>query len=123
MSDRYARQLADARWQQRRLDVFGAAGFRCEDCGKSKNDGIQLDLHHCYYIKLFNGQTWEHPNELLMCLCHECHEVRQKLEESIHVDLAKILRFVKPGDLENEAWKITKEISTRQTERWSEAFS
>ena len=73
MSD-YATKLKDPRWQRLRLEVMQRDGFKCRDCESAEKT---LHVHHCGY----RGKSpWETPVELLVTVCHECHEIRQSLE-------------------------------------------
>lgn len=93
------------------------ASFACEDCGRKDR---QLEIHHCFYVR--GWLLWEYESDLMMCVCGDCHEIRQKLEDAIHVALAKIMRHLKPGQLEKEAWNIVQELANRETARLAEAF-
>ncbi len=113
----YSDKLKDGRWQHKRLQILQAANFKCEECRDTNN----LQVHHCCYIK--GREPWEYDIDLLMCLCDECHESRQKQEDAIRVSLAKILRMLNQANMEKEAWNIISELSLRETERMAEAFS
>lgn len=65
----YAEKLKDPRWQKVRLQVFEAAGWRCEDCGESTKT---LNCHHKYYER--NTEPWDYPMEAFAALCNECHD-------------------------------------------------
>ena len=85
----YQDQLRDPRWQRKRLQILSAADFKCEDCGDASTE---LNIHHSAYLK---GQpAWEHPDELLHCLCRPCHKTRQEVEESLKIEMMKRLRRV-----------------------------
>lgn len=68
----YSDKLLDARWQEKRLRVFERAGWKCEDCPLTKDDGISFHVHHGYYDR--NLEPWEYDIATLHCLCSECHE-------------------------------------------------
>lgn len=86
----YHDQLRDPRWQRKRLEILSAANFKCENCGATDNE---LNVHHSGYLK---GQpAWEHPDELLHCLCRDCHKERQATEESLKLEMMKRLRRVR----------------------------
>ena len=42
----YSEKLADPRWQKKRLEVFNAAGWRCQEC---RAEDKPLHLHHSFY--------------------------------------------------------------------------
>jgi 5-methylcytosine-specific restriction endonuclease McrA len=87
----YQEQLRDPRWQRKRLEIFKASNFKCEDadCG---DDTRELNVHHSAYLK--GVPVWDHPDELLHCLCRECHQERQSVEESLKIEMMKRLRKV-----------------------------
>lgn len=62
----YADKLKDPRWQKKRLEVMGAAKFKCQLCADDKRT---LAVHHPKYE---NGkEPWDYDN--LICLCEKCH--------------------------------------------------
>lgn len=75
----YADKLKDPRWQKRRLELFEAAGWRCEEC-KSKTK--TLHAHHGYYKR--NTEPWEYPDEVMHVLCDACHKEMQAALERVH---------------------------------------
>ena len=96
----YQEQLKDVRWQRRRLEIFQAFGYRCEDCGVQSD----LQIHHCHYDP--GLMAWEYPNELLMVVCDGCHVKRFQLENSVKREISKRMRFLKPAQLEKGAWEL-----------------
>lgn len=70
----YAEKLKDPRWQKKRLEVMQRDGFKCRDCESTEKT---LHVHHCGYR---GKNPWETSNDLLVTVCHECHEIRQSLE-------------------------------------------
>lgn len=72
----YSEKLKDPRWQRKRLEVMQRDNFTCCDCNASDKE---LHVHHCFYSK---GDPWETRETLLMTLCWQCHEVRQKHENA-----------------------------------------
>jgi hypothetical protein len=85
----YQEQLRDPRWQRRRLEIFQDANFKCEDCA---NGHEELNVHHSAYLK--DIPAWDHPKELLHCLCRSCHKERQSVEDSLKIEMMKRLRRV-----------------------------
>lgn len=104
----YAEKLKDPRWQKRRLEVFNKADWKCEDCGAGDKE---LQVHHCYYIRSL--EPWEHGNDLLICVCPDCHKKRQAKEEAIHVSVGQWLREVPAWDLETAAWEFCDAVVKR----------
>lgn len=72
----YAKKLRDPRWQKKRLELFRAASFRCECCGK---DNEELCVHHVNYLK--GRDPWDYPDENFQVLAKSCHEHRGQLIE------------------------------------------
>ncbi len=70
----YAELLRDPRWQQRRLRVLDAGGWKCEECGAKCRE---LHVHHGYYGK--GMKPWEYPDDTLHVLCDECHKIAEEL--------------------------------------------
>ena len=97
----YQEKLKDPRWQKRRLEVFNKAMWKCEDCWANDKE---LQVHHCYYIRSL--QPWEHGDDLLICVCPECHKQRQEKEEAVHVAVGRWLRTVPPDNIEEAAWEF-----------------
>jgi 5-methylcytosine-specific restriction endonuclease McrA len=100
----YLDQLRDPRWQRKRLGILNAANFKCENCGSPDNE---LNVHHSGYLK---GQpAWEHPDELLHCLCRDCHKDRQQIEESLKLEMMKRLRKVPNERLKSVCFFVIEE--------------
>jgi hypothetical protein len=114
---RYNSQLADPRWQKLRLQIFQAASFACEDCGRRDQE---LQLHHCAYTR---ANAWDCDSSLFMCVCDSCHEFRQSREDAIRISIGKITRFLPKDRLESEAWNMVKEMSLRETARLASTFN
>ena len=82
----YTEKLCDPRWQRKRLEVFNAAGWRCQECNA---DDQTLHVHHIFYVSCL--EPWDAPPELLLCLCKFHHQERQAVEQVIFVEVAKHL--------------------------------
>lgn len=80
------------------------ANFRCEDCGDSTTE---LNIHHSGYLK--GVPAWEHPDELLHCLCKPHHKERQSIEESLKLEMMKRLRRVPIARLKSVFWSVMEE--------------
>lgn len=83
----YPDKMRDPRWRAKRNEIEALREFRCEECQRTHR---QNQVHHVYYIP--RTEPWDHPNELLMLLCEECHPKRQHYEVQIHKNLAAIIR-------------------------------
>ena len=115
---KYTDKLRNPKWQRKRLQIFSLAGFRCEDCGR---EDMELHVHHCDYVP--NVEPWQYDRELLMCLCYACHEKRQKIENSIRVDVGKIARMMKPDELETVMWDVCEVMANRWRKINAESFA
>ena len=71
----YQQQLADPRWQKRRLEILSLAEWECSDCG---NGSEQLHVHHPRYIK--GRMAWEYADDELEALCKTCHGKHHQAE-------------------------------------------
>lgn len=67
----YAEKLKDPRWHKKRLEVFQAADFKCENCGDEKST---LHVHHLEYV---GNDPWDTPIDRLECLCFVCHKNKE----------------------------------------------
>lgn len=61
---KYHEYIKSAQWQQRASAMKMHTGYRCENCGKSRN----LTVHHLNYDHLGDERI-----EDLKVLCWECH--------------------------------------------------
>lgn len=80
----YAEDLKHPRWQERRLRVLEAAGFRCQRCDSNER---QLHAHHKVYLR--GHRLWDYPDGQLECLCDQCHDAAHAHKERLEVELAK----------------------------------
>lgn len=69
-----------------RFAIFRRDKFRCQYCGRTVKDGIQLTLEHI--VPLIKGGDWGSDN--LLTACHECNE--GKAEDLLIVPEAETLR-------------------------------
>lgn len=74
----YAEQLRHPKWQEKRLRVFQAAGFRCARC---ESNSRELHAHHKLYLK--GHKAWEYEDDLIECLCDRCHDVAHAEREEL----------------------------------------
>lgn len=65
----YQKQLADPKWQRKRLEIFQRDNFTCKRCGSTEKE---LHVHHNYYI--FGKDAWDYPDDCYLTLCFECHK-------------------------------------------------
>lgn len=71
-------------WQEKRLKVMDAAGFKCKHCGDTE---ATLNVHHISYLK--GRDPWEYENDELVCLCEACHEEMHSMEDRLKDALHK----------------------------------
>lgn len=67
---KYSEKLKDPRWQKKRLEVFERDNFCCQGCCDTEST---LSVHHLRYIP--NREPWDYPNDLLLTLCENCHNI------------------------------------------------
>jgi len=83
----YGSKLRDLRWQNKARLVKERAGWKCQDCGSNH----RLETHHCYYTNMRLGnEPWEYPLSALRCLCHDCHQLRDKSESRMRAFFARL---------------------------------
>lgn len=80
MKKAYGELLRDPRWQRKRLTIMQRADFACEYCGDNTST---LNVHHRWYEKGFN--PWDYPDEVLICVCEDCHENLHKAMKDIQL--------------------------------------
>ena len=44
------------------------------------------------YAEQLKQPEWKQPRGLLMCLCWECHQERQRIEQELHLNVALAMR-------------------------------
>ena len=103
----YQESLKDPRWQRKRLRIMENAEWSCEDCGRRDKE---LQVHHCHYIRAFRFEPWSYPDELLICVCADCHLPRQDREEAVYIAVAKIMRRTPIESLEYDAWAFIERV-------------
>ena len=60
-----------AKWYKRRDEILKRDNYTCLHCGRNKEDGVELQVHHLTYIK--GHKPWEYPDYTLLTLCKGCH--------------------------------------------------
>ena len=66
---KYTELFKDPRWQKKRLEILSRDEFTCVICCDKEST---LHVHHRRYIS--GRKPWEYDNDLLVTLCHDCHE-------------------------------------------------
>ena len=72
---RYDEYMNSLKWRKRRNRALKRAGFRCQRCGATAQDG-RLEVHHLTYERLGH----EADDDLLV-LCHDCHRQADRERE------------------------------------------
>ncbi len=71
MNDKYKEFYESYEWRKVRYDALVAADGKCQLCGRSKHDGIILNVDHIVALR----KNWKLRAVLsnLQVLCHECN--------------------------------------------------
>jgi hypothetical protein len=84
----YGDKLKSPKWQKKRLLILQRDNWTCQCCGDKEST---LNVHHKKYV----GNPWECPDEFLITVCEDCHEIitTQKLDliDSV-VEIRKLQR-------------------------------
>lgn len=87
----YREQIKQPEWKEFALKLKKEADWTCEMCSRREGThGVVMTVHHTFYLT--GMKAWEHPRGLLMCLCWECHEKRQAVEQNLHLNVALAMR-------------------------------
>lgn len=76
----YSEQIKSPKWQKKRLEILQLHNFKCEECGSETKT---LNVHHRFYIK--GRKIHEYDNDVLQCLCEDCHAKVHKKKEVVEV--------------------------------------
>lgn len=80
----YKDDLLTSQWKIKRNEIIELAGNKCEYCS---DEHKPLEVHHGVYLR--GKRAWEYPNEVLYCLCRECHFTIQELMEQAQYEIGK----------------------------------
>ncbi len=61
------------KWINYREEVIRLDGYACTMCGKSREDGVVLQVHHKFYDK--GKKPWEYDYDACVTVCKKCHAV------------------------------------------------
>lgn len=81
----YAEQLRHPMWQQKRLEVLAASGWKCAGCGSTEQT---LHVHHKHYVK--GRLAWEYQASELVSLCEQCHALAHQRRAMLLALLAQV---------------------------------
>lgn len=93
----YQAYLNSPRWQALRQKVFKEYGYRCDQCGSSKN----LHVHHITYENLGEENISD-----LVPLCEDCHKKLHNPNDSI--DYLMLAEGYAYSELDSEDDKVRK---------------
>jgi hypothetical protein len=87
----------DPRWQKKRLEILERDNFTCVICCEKEKT---LHVHHRKYLNkitkqgIFWEDPWNYPDELLVTLCEECHEIETENMKIVLHDLGEMLKEI-----------------------------
>jgi len=84
---KYSEKLKDPRWQKKRLKILEWDEWACQVCFDSENT---LTVHHLRYLP--GVEPWDHPDDLLLTLCEDCHGYERDTRGSVESDLLEIMK-------------------------------
>ncbi len=84
----YSEKLKDPRWQKKRLEILERDEWTCQICQDSTST---LVVHHRKYLP--NKDPWDYPDDLLVTLCENCHEVERESRPEYEKLLLEQLRI------------------------------
>lgn len=88
----YSEKLKDPRWQKRRLFIFERDQWACQCCGDKETS---LNVHHKKYV----GDPWESPEDQLVTLCEDCHEIISIQKLDMNAGLVEVRKIQRPSHM------------------------
>jgi hypothetical protein len=85
----YGEKLKDPRWQKKRLKVFERDNWTCQCCGDKDST---LNVHHKGYV----GEPWDCPDENLVTVCEDCHEIITLQDLDLNAGAVEIRKLPRP---------------------------
>lgn len=58
-------------WKIKREQILVRDNYTCRSCGRTKEQGAKLDVHHLRYFR--NAKVHDYPDFMLITLCKRCH--------------------------------------------------
>lgn len=74
----YKEQLADPRWQKKRLQILERDNWTCQVC---LDNATQLHIHHLYYHNDYKVKAWEYKDDAYKTLCKDCHLIEEFIKK------------------------------------------
>lgn len=68
--EKYTSQYKNSLWIKFRESVIELDGFKCSECGRTR-DEVTLQVHHLKYI--IDRKPWEYATHECVTLCKSCH--------------------------------------------------
>lgn len=88
MATEYIEKLKDPRWQKKRLEILERDEWTCQICHDSSST---LVVHHRRYLP--NTDPWDYPDDLLVTLCENCHDIEKESRPEYEKLLLEELRL------------------------------
>lgn len=104
----YHEKLKDPRWQRKRLEVLNRDSFTCQN-PECRSTTKTLHIHHKRYF--YGMEPWDYPNDLLITLCFDCHELEESCKGA-RFDLITML--CQQGFMNNDFQDLFNIISEKQ---------
>lgn len=106
---RYQLYLLSPEWQAKRQKKLRQVGRKCQYCGRSKRQGVRLQVHHLNYDRLGNEKMSD-----LAIACEDCHKTADKVRE-METGRATFMAKKHGGDWES---RFTVLEATQEFKEW-----
>lgn len=113
----YREQIRSPKWIEFAAKFKASRGWKCESCDAPQGQKSELSVHHVYYIP--GVKMWDHPEEIMECLCWACHKQRQPKQQLLLGWLAYYLKQQATEDLNVEF--VVSDLPKAINEQWHEA--
>ena len=104
----YQKKLKDPRWQKKRLEIMERDEWKCRFCGDKLTT---LNVHHLKY----KDKPWNAPNEELITVCEDCHEIIEILKLSLSDAEIKNVKIIKYTDNYDMTSKLIAVFNVKQS--------
>lgn len=114
----YSEKLRDPRWLARREQIITKADHKCRECGETAEQTREkskggLQVHHVIYLR--KREPWDYPDDLLVCLCGECHFARQGMEDDAIFEFGRLMGRMSQWQLYELAKRMRAKLLTDWT--------